>query len=211
MTSEKLPQDADQYLDKGCGRCNLYNTPACKVNAWRQELIELRSIIAEFPFTEEIKWGVPVYTINGKNVVSISALKQYAALSFFKGYLLDDVHTILEKAGDDSRIGRLIRLRSTEEIRKLTPIIRDYLHQSIKLQKKDRQNPPPPPAELSFPEIFIKILEQNDPLNRAFSSLTQGRKRGYSLYFSSAKKTETLITRIEKCIPLILEGKGLHE
>lgn len=211
MTFEKSPQDAEQYLEKGCGRCNLYDTPACKVHTWKQELIELRSILAEFPFTEEIKWGVPVYTIGGKNVVSISALKQYAALSFFNGYLLNDVHNILEKAGNDSRIGRLIRLRSTEEIRQLTPFIRDYLQQSIKLQKNDRQNPPPPPVELSFPEIFIRMLEQNDPLNHAFSSLTQGRKRGYSLYFSSAKKTETLITRIEKCIPLILEGKGLHD
>lgn len=209
MPSHKYPLDARQYLEKGCGRCAFYETPACKVHTWTQVLSELRDLVMAFPFTEEIKWGVPVYTVNGKNIVSISALKSYAALSFFTGYLLKDEANILDKAGANSRIGRLIRFTSVEEVRQRTPILRKYLEEALDLQKTKHK--PPPPVEIVFPEVFTRYLEQHDQLNVAFHSLTQGRKRGYSLYFASAKKTETLIARIEKCIPLIMDGKGLHD
>ena len=210
MASHPSPTSFEHFLEKGCGRCSLYDTPSCKVHPWVDVLSELRTLIKAFPFNEEIKWGVPVYTINGKNVVSISALKGHCVLSFFDGYLLKDEANILERAGENSRIGRLIRFESVEQIHALTPQLKAYIQQAIELYKS-KKIPPPPPVELDFPIEFVRALEQDPSLFHAFSSLTPGRKRGYSLYFLSAKRSETIQKRIDTCIPLILAGKGLQD
>ncbi|MEO1450018.1 MAG: DUF1801 domain-containing protein, partial [Bacteroidota bacterium] len=80
----------DAYLAKGCGRCPLGDTPDCKVHPFREELEALRTILRETALTEKLKWGVPCYTWNQKNVVILSALKEAVVLGFFKGVLLQD-------------------------------------------------------------------------------------------------------------------------
>ncbi|MFM8840390.1 MAG: YdeI/OmpD-associated family protein [bacterium] len=203
------PAIAD-FFDVGCGRCPLVGTPNCKVKTWNAELRALRDIILKIDVTEERKWGVPCYTNNGKNIVLLSALKESATISFLKGSLIDDVHGVLIAPGKNSQSARYMKFTSVQEIKKAKPIIIDYIQQALEIEitgkkvvfKKDDD---PIPEELS--ESFAK----QPSLKTAFYALTPGRRRGYLLHFNQAKQSATRESRIQKCIPNIMKGKGLQD
>src|SRR5690606_15746361 len=125
----------DKYLVDGCMRCELGGTADCKVLNWTAELELLRKIVIDCGLTEDLKWGVPCYTLNGKNVLIVSALKEFSCISFFKGSLLSDTKKILEKPGENSQAGRLLKFRSTEEIRKIEADIKAYIFEAIEVEK----------------------------------------------------------------------------
>ncbi|MCS6974746.1 MAG: YdeI/OmpD-associated family protein [Cyclobacteriaceae bacterium] len=200
----------EHYLASGCGRCSYYNTPQCKVNTWRAELTALRNILLQTQLKEEIKWSMPCYTFNGKNVVMISAFREYCALSFFKGVLLKDPHGLLSKPGENSRIARVMRFTSLSDIKQKKSIIEAYIREAIELEKSGARiqatkNLP------AIPDEFEQKMDENPKLKKAFEALTPGRQRGYILYFTQAKQTKTRLSRIKKCIPWILIGKGLQD
>ena len=105
----------DLFLLDGCGRCKLYQTPQCKVHKWPEELNTLRGLILQFGLEEEIKWGFPCYTLNGKNILMLAPFKENCSISFFKGALLKE-NPILEKSGENSNTFRLIRFQGVEKI-----------------------------------------------------------------------------------------------
>jgi uncharacterized protein YdeI (YjbR/CyaY-like superfamily) len=203
-------RNVEHYLASGCGRCDFFNTPRCKVNSWRKELIALRSMLLTTQLTEEIKWGVPCYTLKGKNVVMLSALKDYCVLSFFKGSLLKDERGLLHKPGENSRAVRVMRFTCVQDINHLQPVIKAYISEAIELEKSGakvafkKQVP-------SLPEELKQRMQENPKLKAAFEKLTPGRQRGYIIYFSQAKQSVTRLSRIDKCLPRILQGKGLHD
>lgn len=203
-------QDVDTYLEQGCGRCPLGGTPDCKVHRWTEELTLLRSIVLDCGLTEEIKWSVPCYTYQGGNVLIVGAFKEYCSISFFKGALLEDAAFILEKPGENTQAGRLIRFTGVDEIRELESNVKAHIHEAIEVEKSGleveyKRNPEPIPDELQ-----AKFDE--DPYFRAaFEALTPGRQRGYILFVSGAKQSKTRSARIEKHMERILEGKGLHD
>ena len=200
----------DEYIIRGCMRCNLGDTPNCKVHRWTKELLLLRSIVLECGLQEVIKWSVPCYTWNDKNVIDISAFKDYCALSFFKGSLLKDERKLLEKPGESSQATRLFKFTDSAEINQIKNSIKDYILEAIKIEKaglkvKFNINPEPIPSELS------EKLE-NDPIFRsAFESLTKGRQRGYIIHFSQPKQSKTRTARIKKWTDKILNGIGMHD
>ncbi|MFY0684973.1 MAG: YdeI/OmpD-associated family protein [Balneola sp.] len=202
--------EVDTYFVDGCGRCELGGTPDCKVNSWQKEMRELRLIILDCDLTEEVKWGVPCYTYQGGNVFTMSALKDYCAIGFFKGALINDVHNILEKPGKNTQAARLIKFTSIDQIVEMEHQLRAYIQEAIDIEKAGlkvpmKKNPEPIPEELQD-----KL--DNDPIfQEAFDALTPGRQRGYILHFSGAKQAKTRVSRIEKCTPKIMEGKGLHD
>ncbi|MTB52245.1 YdeI family protein [Lewinella sp. W8] len=200
----------EDFLSKGCMRCPYGDTPDCKVHQWTTAIRSLRTIILESPLEEEIKWGVPCYTHEGKNIVMISALRDNCVLSFLKGALLNDPYGLLEKPGANSRVARVIRFRSDEAVSAAAPAIRDYLAQAIQVEREGRKVPPSGTPEKQ-PEELVRILEEDPPLRMAFEALTPGRQRGYIIYFSAPKKSETRISRIERSKEKILEGIGLHD
>jgi len=158
---------------------------------------------------EEIKWGVPVYTYNGANVLIVSAFKEYASLSFFKGALLSDPHKILTQQGN-MQSNRLIKFTNVEEIVKLKDILNSYIAESIRIEDSGEKvifekNPEPIPEELQ------QIFELSPEFELAFNSLTPGRRRGYIIYFSQPKQSTTRIERIEKCKQQIFNGIGLND
>lgn len=160
--------------------------------------------------TEEMKWGVPCYTLERKNVVLISALKDHCVVSFFKGELMADPYGLLEKPGPNAQTGRVVRLASVEEIARKADPIQDYIAQAIALEKagaRAASGPGPGP----MPEEWLQALEANPAVGQAFAALTPGRQRGYILYFSEPKQSRTRLARIEKCLPRILRGEGLHD
>lgn len=200
----------DIYLNEGCGRCHLWRTPQCKVNSWQEELAQLRMIVLDCGLTEELKWGVPCYTFQKSNIVLVSAFKENCALSFFKGALLKDTPGILEKPGENTQAGRLIRFTNVHEIVKMEAILKAYIYEAIEVEQAGlkvnfKKNPEPIPEELQ------KKLDEIPALKTAFEALTPGRQRGYILYFSAAKQSKTRASRVEKYIEQILKGKGLND
>ena len=199
-----------EFFSIGCGRCPLVGTPECKVNTWNEELYILRDIILENNINEERKWGVPCYTDNGKNILLLSALKDSATISFLKGSLIDDTHAILIAPGKNSQSARYMKFTSMQDIKKAKPIIVDYIKQALDIERTEKKvvfkkNNEPIPEELSA------AFKQQPELKTAFYALTPGRRRGYLLHFNQAKQSTTRESRIQKCMPLILQGKGFQE
>ena len=137
--TKKMNPKVDQYLIDGCMRCKFGGTPDCKVNNWREELETLRQIVLESGLTEEIKWGVPCYTSADKNIVIVSAFKEYACLSFFKGALLKDKDKILLKQGENSQAARIIKFTNSKQIIKQKNIIKSYILEAIDLEKSGQK------------------------------------------------------------------------
>ncbi len=205
-----MNHNVDDYFTEGCGRCPLGSTPDCKVNGWSEELRLLRRIIIDCGLTEESKWGVPCYTHKGKNILTLSALKKFVAISFFKGSLLKDASGILSAPGPNSQAARYLRITNTQQVPDNEKIIKEYIFEAIEVEKAGlkvafNKNPEPIPEELQI------RLEEDLFLKSAFEALTPGRQRGYILYFSAPKKSETRVSRIEKYSEQILNGIGLHD
>lgn len=200
----------DLYLEDGCGRCSLYQTPECKVHAWQEELTHLRRLVLECGLSEEFKWSQPCYTYNGNNVLLVTAFKDFATLSFFKGALLKDPEKLLVAPGENSQATRLFRFTDTQQISNQTTIIKQYIYEAIEVEKAGlkvtfKKQPEPIPEELE------EQFNLHSTLKKAFENLTPGRQRGYILHFSQPKQSKTRKARIEKYIPQILKGQGIHD
>ena len=208
---ESMNPAVDNYLIEGCGRCSLGGTPDCKVHNWTEELKQLRRIVLECGLTEEVKWSVPCYTFQQNNVLIVSAFKEYCSLSFFKGALLKDAEGILEKPGENSQAARLFKFTNVQQILEMEPTIKAYIYEAIEVEKAGLKVDFKQKNELVYPEELQTKLDEDPELKSAFESLTPGRQRGYVLHFSQPKQSKTRISRIEKCIPKILEGKGFHD
>lgn len=205
-----MNKSVDHYIIEGCGRCELGGTPNCKVHRWTQELELLRKIVINCGLTEESKWGAPCYTIQNRNVLMISALRDYCCISFFKGSLLSDHKNLLVKPGPYSQAARLFKFKHINEIEELESDIRAYIFESIEVEKAGlkitfKKNPEPIPEELEAK------FEEDPIFKSAFEALTPGRQRGYIIYFSQPKQPKTRVSRIEKCASKIFNGEGLHD
>ncbi|MCB9426065.1 MAG: YdeI/OmpD-associated family protein [Flavobacteriales bacterium] len=205
-----MTQSVDIYFAEGCGRCPLGKTPDCKVHLWTQELELLREIVLQSGLQETCKWGVPCYTYNDKNVVMISAFKNYCCISFFKGALLQDTYQLLTQPGPNSQAVRLFQFTKLKEIQVIQNHIEAYIQEAIEIEKAGLEIPFKKELE-PLPEELVQKFEEDPSLKSAFESLTPGRQRGFLLHFSQPKQSATRISRIEKCTPMILSGIGLHD
>lgn len=182
-----------------------------KAKKWQKELERLRRICLECELTEQLKWGQPCYTIQKKNVVIIQGFKEYCALLFFKGVLLKDTQGILVKPGEHTQAGRQIRFTNLSEIVKMERVLIAYIHEAIDVEKADLKVKLRKAIDLKVPEEFQAKLDESPALKSAFCALTPGRQRAYLFYFSQAKQPKTRESRLEKCRPRILNGKGLND
>jgi uncharacterized protein YdeI (YjbR/CyaY-like superfamily) len=199
----------DKYLIDGCMRCKYGGTPQCKVLNWVDELEQLRQIVLDTGLTEEIKWGVPVYTKNGKNIVTVNALKESANIGFFKGVLLTDKHKILQQQGN-LQSDRIVKFTNVKDIENVKDVLRAYVLEAIEIEESGKKvefkkNPEPIPDEL------LEAFEQDLEFKQAFYKLTTGRQRGYIIHFSQPKQSQTRIGRIEKYKEQIFSGIGLKD
>lgn len=182
-----------------------------KAEKWQEEVEKLRTIVLECHLTEELKWGCPCYTFQDNNIVLIHTFKEYCALLFFKGALLDDPNGILVRQTENVQAARPIRFADIREIFDLEPVVKTYIYEAIEVEKAGVKVPLKKTAEFTMPEEFQNKLDAIPALKTAFEALTPGRQRGYLLYFSSAKQSKTRHSRIEKYMPQILTGKGLED
>jgi uncharacterized protein YdeI (YjbR/CyaY-like superfamily) len=182
-----------------------------KAQKWQEEMEKLRMIILDCGLTEELKWRAPCYMFQKSNIVIIQGFKEYCALLFFKGALLNDSNGILIKPGENTQAGRQIRFNSVREIVEMETILKAYIFEAIEVEKAGLKVNFKKNTELIIPEEFQNKLDEIPALKTAFDTLTPGRQRAYILYFSAPKQSKTRKSRVEKCVQQILNGKGLND
>jgi uncharacterized protein YdeI (YjbR/CyaY-like superfamily) len=176
-----------------------------------QETEALQEIAQSCGLNEEIKWGKPCYTLEGKNIVLIQRFNEYIALAFFKGALLKDTEKLLSRVGEHMQAPRQLRFRTVSEITRLKPTIRAYIEEAIDLEKSGAKVALKSAAAYKIPDELQTKLNTNPALKKAFAALTPGRQKGYIFQIAAAKQSTTRASRVEKYMPQILAGKGLND
>jgi len=182
-----------------------------KESRWPQEMAELRKIALASGLTEELKWGQPCYTLNGKNVFLLHGFKEYFAILFLKAAIMKDPEKILIQQTENVQSARQIRFKNMAELKKLKPVVKKYIAEAVAVEESGAKVPIKKAADFEIPEDILKAMKKIKGLTVAFKKLTPGRQRAYVLHFSGAKQESTKIARIEKSAPKIFEGKGLND
>ena len=191
------PKVVDRFLDRA--------------KKWKEEMKLLRKICLDCGLTEDFKWMHPCYTLKGKNVVLIHEFKEYCALLFHKGALLKDTENILVQQTENVQAARQIRFTNIDEIITLESTIKAYIFEAIEVEKAGLEVKMKKVSEFNMPQELQQKFKEDPALKTAFKALTPGRQRGYLLYFSQAKQSKTRVSRIEKYIPKIFDGKGVND
>lgn len=197
MTNSKMNPKVDEFLTKA--------------KKWKEEYETLRKIVLDCELTEDFKWMNPCYTFEKKNIVLIHGFKEYCALLFPKGSLLQDSHGILIQQTENVQGARQIRFTNVQEIAEKEAILKAYIDEAIEVEKAGLKVKAKKPEELIIPDELQHKFDEIPALKDAFTTLTPGRQRAYILHFSAAKQSKTRESRVEKCIPNILNGKGLND
>ena len=182
-----------------------------KADKWQAEITQLRTIVLDCGLTEELKWGVPTYIFQKSNIVLIHVFKEYCALLFFKGALLNNADGILIQQTENVQAARQIRFTNVQEITEKEAVIKACIYEAIEVEKAGLKVELKKPAEFNIAEEFQIKLDETGGLRTAFDALTPGRQRAYLLHFSQPKQSKTRQARVEKYIPKILDGKGLED
>ena len=182
-----------------------------KATKWQKEYEKLRTILLDCGLTEELKWGCPCYTFEKRNIVLIHGFKEYCALLFFKGALLNDADGILIQQTKNVQSARQVRFTNLQEIVKMEPILKTYIYEAIEVERVGLKVKLKKTSDFKIPGEFQKKLDKSAALKKAFDALTPGRQRAYIFYFSQPKLSKTRESRVEKYISQILKGKGLDD
>ena len=182
-----------------------------KTKRWLTELEQLRTLVLGCGLTEELKWGVPCYTLQGKNIVLIHAFKEYCALLFFKGALLSNANGLLVQQTENTQTTRQLRFTSLGEVVERESIVKASVAEAVEIEKAGLKGGLKQTAEYLISAEFQRRLDEAPALQRAFQALTPGRQRAYLLHFSAPKQATTREARVRKWMPQILNGKGLND
>ncbi|GED15563.1 hypothetical protein AM501_25545 [Aneurinibacillus migulanus] len=197
MTNSTMNPKVDEFLSKA--------------KKWKEEYEKLRNIVLDCELTEEFKWMHPCYTFEKKNIVLIHGFKEYCALLFHKGALLQDAHGILIQQTENVQAARQIRFTNVQEIVEMETILKAYIYEAIEIEKAGLEVNFKKNTEFLIPEELQNKFDEIPALKTAFEALTPGRQRAYILYFSQPKQSKTRESRVEKCMQKILDGKGLND
>jgi uncharacterized protein YdeI (YjbR/CyaY-like superfamily) len=182
-----------------------------KEKRWKAEYAALRELCLASGLNEELKWGQACYDLNGGKVVLIHGFKEYCALLFMKGALLEDRKGILIQQTRNVQAARQIRFTSVTHINRQKALIKAYIREAIAVEKSGAKVPMKSLAQFEVPEEFQQRLNDDPELAQAFHALTPGRQKAYLLHFSGAKLAATRAARVEKQAPRILKGMGLDD
>ena len=181
-----------------------------KEEQWKSEIAALRKIVLDCGLTEELKWGCPCYIHDQGNIVLIHVFKEYCALLFFKGALLQDSHGILIRQTENVQSARQARFTTLREVTGQAKLLRTYIYEAVAVEQAGLKVALKKTEDYPVPEEFQRALDTSADLKKAFAALTPGRQKAYLFYFAQAKQSKTRAARVEKYIPLILAGKGLN-
>ena len=177
---------------------------------WNPELQFLRALVLQAPLVEEVKWGQPCYTHEGRNILILGGFKNYFVVSLMKGALIADPQGLLSKPGPNSVEGRWMKFTSMAEAEAAAPYILDYVLAAIDAEQRGLRIEKPA-NEFEVPAELEAAYEVTPGLREAFEALTVGRQRAYLMFFTAAKQSATVSARIEKFTPRILRGKGMND
>lgn len=178
---------------------------------WSAEYAALRRLCLASGLNEELKWGQACYDINGRKVVLIHGFKDYCALLFMCGALLKDPEHILVQQTKNVQAARQIRFVSVAEIKRQNSAVKAYIEEAIAIAKSGAKVQMKSVAQFEVPQEFQERLDGDPLLAEAFLALTPGRQKGYLLHFAGAKQSATRSARVEKHVPRIFRGLGLHD
>ncbi len=182
-----------------------------KAGRWQELSEKLRTITLDSELTEELKWGCPCYTLQKRNVVLVHAFKEYCALLFFKGALLNDANGILIRQTENVQSSRQVRFTDVREAVEMESALKAYIAEAIEVEKAGLTVDYKKSSDFKIAEEFQSELDSDPTLKTAFDALTPGRQRAYYLYFSAPKQSKTRAARVEKSKQQILDGKGWNE
>lgn len=202
--------DPNDYFTRGCGRCDKFDSPACKVHTWAEGLAVLRDICRDLGLSETAKWGHPTYMHAGRNICILGAFKDNYRLTFMNAGLMKDPDGVLQKRGPNTQSADMLVFDDPGAAAKAAPLIRAYLAEAMGYAEQGLKDATPRP-EVDLPEELVQALDNDPELAEAFAALTPGRQRSYALNLAAAKQPQTRINRIEKFRPKIIAGKGATE
>lgn len=182
-----------------------------ELEKWKVELTQLRKVVLACGLNEDYKWRHPSYSDNGKNIVLIHEFKEYCAILFQKGVLLEDAKGILVQPTENTRAARQIRFTDLEQIDQLEGVIQEYIKEAIEIERSGKKVAPSKVEEFGIPDELELKFSENPGFEKAFRKLTEGRQKGYLLYFSQPKQVDTRTSRIQRKLPRILAGFGLKD
>lgn len=181
------------------------------LKTWKAEIEALRRILLSCGLQEEFKWRQPCYTSQGKNLIILGCFKDSCAISFLNGNLLKDPAGILQRPGEHTQAGRVVRFRSLEDIMSLEATLKEYVTEAVDCigsrHEAEKTEAPVIEASTELQDEFSK-----DPaFGKAFQALTPGRQKAYHMHFNASSNTETRIRRIGNYKQRILQGKGIND
>jgi uncharacterized protein YdeI (YjbR/CyaY-like superfamily) len=179
-----------------------------KQTKWKEKLEKLREILLQTDLKEELKWGKPTYTLNGKLVVGMAEFKNHMALWFHQGVFLKDKHNKLINAKEAKAL-RQWRFEENDKIEQ--KIVLEYVGEAIANCKAGKELKPVQKKGVSIPPLLDEAFKKDTTLKEHFQKLTPGKQREYAEYITEAKQEKTKLSRLEKCIPMIKNGVGLHD
>lgn len=194
----KRAKSVEAYIDAG--------------GKWIESLVLMQEIFLETELEESVKWGMPVYTLNNRNVAGFSAFKAWTGIWFFQGVFLSDPEKKLINAQEGTtKALRQWRFSSAEEIRANRKTILTYLEEAIQNQRDGKEVKPDRKKPLDIPAELEEVLSKNIALKDSFEALTLTNRRDFAEFIRNAKREETRLNRLKKIIPMILNGIGLND
>ncbi len=193
------PKTVDEYIERQ--------------DRFGEEVARLREILLRTGMEEAVKWGAPVYTHGGKNLVGIGAFKEHFGLWFFQGALLSDPEGVLTNAQEGkTKALRQWRMESKRDIK--AKAIAAYAKEAMALQEAGKEIKPKRPVtkgSVDLPPELAAALKKRAKAKKGYDALTPGKQREYANYIAEAKRDATKQSRIEKILPMVEAGVGLHD
>ncbi|MEX2369751.1 MAG: YdeI/OmpD-associated family protein [Bacteroidales bacterium] len=178
---------------------------------WEESLIMLRELLQSSGMEETVKWGQPVYSLNGKNVAGLCAFKSYSGIWFYQGVFLKDREMKLYKSEDSTRALRQWRFENASEVRDNLELIAGYIEEAMENARQGKEIKPVKKKPFTVPAELQEALDNDENLKQCFNMLSHSKRRDYALYIEQAKRSETREKRLQKSIPMIREGKGFMD
>ncbi len=166
----------------------------------RPILLHLRTLVHRaLPDTEEtIKWGMPHFTVAGKNLVGIAAFKHHASL------VIHNRPAIGEGMGQFGKLTSLADLPSDDAILDTLKAARAELESGAKRARKAKASIKP---ESPVPDDFANALQDALTASAEFDRLAPSHRREYLAWITEAKRPETRAKRIAIAVEWLSEGK----
>lgn len=176
---------------------------------WRDFLEPARELMRGTEMEETVKWGVPTYTLNGKNIIGLAGFRNHCAIWFHNGVFLKDKEKQLVNAQEGTtKAQRQWRFEAGDRFPKR--LVKSYVLEAMD-NARSGKTIKPEKKTLLIPGELQTALEKNKRLQKAFAALTPGKQREYAEHIGSAKQEKTRLSRLDKATPQILEGLGLYD